>query len=93
LGGAFVFQKLGNLELVYAAMPGGLPFVTNEKTAVRAIKDQCPPIFIPRRRATGAPVELSLDNGHARSLACFSIKHMGMGRLTLQPDQERPISN
>jgi len=32
-----------------AVMAGGLPFVVNEKTPVRTIKDQCPPIFIPRR--------------------------------------------
>jgi hypothetical protein len=73
LRGAFVLQKFGNLELVEAAMTDRLPFVTDEKTAVGAIKDQCPPIFIPRRRATGAAVELSLDNGHGRSLACFPM--------------------
>jgi hypothetical protein len=69
LGSAFLFQKLGNLELVDAAMTGCLPFVTNEKASDPAIEDQHPPILVGRRRAACAPVKLSLDNGHARSLA------------------------
>ncbi len=48
---AFLFQKLGNLELVDAAMTGSLPFVTNEKAADTAIEDQHPPIFVAGRGA------------------------------------------
>jgi len=33
LGSAFLFQKLGNLDLVHAAMTRCLPFVTNEKAS------------------------------------------------------------
>jgi hypothetical protein len=43
LGSAFLCQKLGNLELVDAAMTGCLPLVTNEKASDPAIEDQHPP--------------------------------------------------
>jgi hypothetical protein len=84
LGSAFLFQKLGNLELVHAAMTRCLPFVTNEKASDPAIEDQHPPIFVGWRRATCATVKLSLDNGHVRSLARLSGKHMGTKPLMLQ---------
>ena len=35
---AFLFQKLGNLELVHATMTRCLPFVTNEKASDPAIE-------------------------------------------------------
>ena len=70
---AFLFQKLGNLELVHAAMTRCLPFVTNEKASDPAIEDQHPPIFVGWRRATCAAVKLSLDTGHVRSLAAADV--------------------
>ena len=36
---AFLFQKLGNLELVDAGMTRCLPLVTNEKASDPAIED------------------------------------------------------
>jgi hypothetical protein len=57
LGSALLFQKLGNLELVDAAMTGCLPFVTNEEPPDSAIEDQHPPVFVARRRAACAPVK------------------------------------
>jgi hypothetical protein len=39
LGSAFLFQKLGNLELVDAGMTRCLPLVTNEKASDPAIED------------------------------------------------------
>ena len=69
LRGAFLCQKVGNLEFVYAAVPGGLPFVTNQETAVDAIEDQRPPVFI-QTYETGAA------DATARSKAAsFKLKH------------------
>jgi hypothetical protein len=73
LRGTLLCQKFGNLELVYTAVTGSMPFVTNEKAAGHAIEDQHPPILVTGRRAAGATVKLSLDNSHVRSLACFPV--------------------
>src|SRR5260370_32076816 len=69
---AFLLQEFGDLELVDAAVTGSPPFVTHEKAADRAIEDQRLPIFVAGLRAACAPVKLSLDDSHARSL-----KHYG----------------
>jgi hypothetical protein len=72
-------QKFGYLELVYTAMTGSVPFVTNEKSAGHAIEDQHPPILVTGRRAAGAAIKLSLDNSHVRSPRMLSGKHMATG--------------